>query len=278
MDRLIASNSVPLPQAALAPAAGTPQYATDGNPATNTPATIWAAYQYNAIQEELMAVILAAGITPDKANWAQLLAAIRTLARGGISVITGSGNFTVPTGITVLDVELWGGGAGSFAAYSGMWSGGGAAGGYARKRISGLTPGQVIAVTIGGGGTAGITPGVSWPGAGGTTSFGAWFSATGGSLNGLANPTTNVNFGGGAGGIGSGGDVNIRGSSGSPGITNWPGMGGAAPGGGSMGSGTTGVAGIFPGGGAAGAGFTNNDGVNAYAGAAGAAGLCIVRW
>ena len=81
MDRLIAPNSVVLANADKAPTSGTPQYATDGNPATNSPATIWPAYQYNAMQEEILAVILAAGITPDKANWTQLLAALRKLGR-----------------------------------------------------------------------------------------------------------------------------------------------------------------------------------------------------
>lgn len=82
MDRIIAANSVNLAGADGPPASGTPQYATDGNPALNIPATRWPAYQYNAIQEEIMNVLIAAGITPDKANNAQLLAALQSVNLG----------------------------------------------------------------------------------------------------------------------------------------------------------------------------------------------------
>lgn len=78
MDRLIAANSVALP-GDVAPLTGTPQAATDGDPATNTQATVWPAYQYNAMQEELIAVIAAAGLAPDRTNNAQVVAAIKKL-------------------------------------------------------------------------------------------------------------------------------------------------------------------------------------------------------
>lgn len=81
MDRLIAANSVNLAGADVAPGAGTPQYATNGNPALNIPATKWPAYQYNALQEEILNVITAAGLTPDRTNNGQLLAALR----GGVA-------------------------------------------------------------------------------------------------------------------------------------------------------------------------------------------------
>ncbi|WP_454871800.1 hypothetical protein [Paraburkholderia xenovorans] len=92
MDRLIAPNSVIAAQADTAPATGTPQYATDGNPATNVPATQWPAYQYNAIQEELIAVLVAAGITPDRTENNQVAAAIKALIQGvaGVTPIIGS--------------------------------------------------------------------------------------------------------------------------------------------------------------------------------------------
>lgn len=79
MDRLIAPNSVPLAQADVAPSTGTPQYATDGNPATGVPATLWPAYAWNAMQEELIAVLTGAGIAPDRTNNALLLASILKL-------------------------------------------------------------------------------------------------------------------------------------------------------------------------------------------------------
>ncbi|WP_321896052.1 hypothetical protein [Paraburkholderia heleia] len=87
MDRLIASNSVPMAQADAAPVSGTPQGATDGNPATNVPATRWPSYQYNAIQEELIAILTAANVTPDRTNNAQIIAAIRTLITQSAAVI-----------------------------------------------------------------------------------------------------------------------------------------------------------------------------------------------
>lgn len=63
-----------------APAAlGSPGYFTEGNPATGTPATQVTADWLNAVQEELVSVIAAAGIALDKTNRAQLLAAIRAL-------------------------------------------------------------------------------------------------------------------------------------------------------------------------------------------------------
>lgn len=95
MDRIIAPNSVPLAQADTAPTTGTPQYATDGNPATNTPATLWPAYAFNTIQDEIYNVIIAAGLTPDRTKWNQLLTAIQTMLQGSttnVGVDTGAVN------------------------------------------------------------------------------------------------------------------------------------------------------------------------------------------
>jgi hypothetical protein len=50
----------------------------------------------------------------------------------GVQTFTSSGNFTVPPGVTQAEIELWGGGSGSFASTSSTPSGGGAGGGYAR--------------------------------------------------------------------------------------------------------------------------------------------------
>lgn len=93
MDRLIATNSVPLVDADTPPLAGTPQGATDGDPANGVPPTRWPAYQYMAIQEELVAIIAAAGIALDRMNTAQVLAAIRILSQrmGGV-IATNNGS------------------------------------------------------------------------------------------------------------------------------------------------------------------------------------------
>ena len=193
----------------------------------------------------------------------------------GVKTITATGTFTVPAGVTRVEVELWGAGSGSFASTTGGPSGGGSGGGYARKRIDGLTPGQIINVSIGRGGNGGVVNGAS-AGSGGATSFGSFFSAAGGSLNFLA-IAANPQFGATPPGVGIGGDVNLGGSAGQAAVLNQGGMGGGAPMGGSQNSGTSGVAGVFPGGGAAGAG-TGANSATPYDGAAGADGLAVVRW
>ena len=90
MDRLIASNSVPLAQADTAPTTGTPQYATDGNPATNVPATLWPAYAFNTMQDEIYNVIVGAGLTPNRNAWNQLLAAIlKLIGQPQVNLVSG---------------------------------------------------------------------------------------------------------------------------------------------------------------------------------------------
>ena len=119
--------------------------------------------------------------------------------------------------------------------------------------------------------TSGVAAGV-----GGTSSFGVFMSATGGSLNYLATPSAPEN-GATPPGIGVGGDVNFVGSAGQAAVLNQGGMGGASPIGGTQNSGSTGNAGSFPGGGAAGAG-TGAAGNSAFNGAVGGGGLIVVRW
>jgi hypothetical protein len=206
-------------------------------------------------------------------NWK--LPSLRPGFGSGVQTFTSSGTFIVPAGVSQVEVELWGGGAGSYASVPNLSSGGGSGGGYARKLVAGLVPGQVIPVIVGTGGAAGTTSG-SAAGGGGTSSFGQYVGATGGSLNYLATPSAPEN-GATPPGVGVGGDVNLTGSAGQAGIQNQGGMGGAAPMGGTQNSGTTGNTGTFPGGGAAGAGTGANSSTG-YAGAAGAAGLVVVRW
>lgn len=177
-----------------------------------------------------------------------------------LAIVTATGNFTVPAGVFTLDVELWGGGGGGGGSGAGGGTaGGGGGGGYARG-IFAVTPGQVIACTIGAAGTAG---GIGGPGgAGGTTSFGAMLSATGGG-GGKANPSGNA----GSGGAGTGGEINITSSSGSTGAASnvQGGMGGAAAFGGGGGGGAQGAAsgGAVPGGGGGGGGSSSTGGPGA---------------
>jgi hypothetical protein len=197
----------------------------------------------------------------------------------GVQSFQSSGTFIVPQGVFQAEVELWGAGSGSFASVSTTPSGGGSGGGYSRKLLQGLLPGQIINVTVGNGGVAGTRDG-SPASPGGTTSFGQYVSATGGSLNHLATPPT-PQYGATPPGVGVNGDVNLSGSAGQgvqgSVLNNLGGMGGGAPMGGSQNSGTTGVGGTTPGGGAAGAGTGANSGTP-YDGAAGGGGLVIVRW
>ncbi len=193
----------------------------------------------------------------------------------GVQTFSFSGGFDVPAGVTQVEVEVWGGGAGSFASVPGLSSGGGSGGGYARKLVTGLTPGQMISVTVGSGGAGGNTLGAG-AAAGGTSSFGQFVSATGGSLNYLASTSAPGN-GATPPGIGVGGDVNFAGSAGQAGLLNQGGLGGGAPMGGAQNSGTTGNVGSFPGGGAAGAGTGANSNTG-YNGAMGGGGLVVVRW
>ncbi len=193
----------------------------------------------------------------------------------GVGTYTSNGIFMVPTGVSQVEVEVWGGGSGSYASTQSYASGGGAGGGYARKRVTGLVAGQTIPITIGTGGAGGTTSGGA-PSPGGTSSFGIYVSATGGSLNGLATMQDPRN-GATPGGYGVGGDVNLTGSAGQGGTLNQGGLGGGAPMGGCQNSGTTGVAGTSPGGGASGAG-TGANSATPYNGAPGASGLVVVRW
>jgi hypothetical protein len=204
------------------------------------------------------------------------LPALRPGFASGVQTFLNNGIFTVPAGVSQVEVEVWGGGSGSYASFNNIPSGGGSGGGYARKRVAGLVAGQAISVTIGSGGGAGYYASGTPPAAGQTSSFGPYVSASGGLLNSLAGVANPLN-GATPGGTGVAGDVNITGSSGQAGALNQGGLGGGAPMGSCRNSGTFGLPGNFPGGGASGAG-TGANSATSYDGAAGAPGLVVVRW
>lgn len=79
MDKLVATGSVDSAHRDLPPVGGTPQYGTDGNPGTGTPATRWPAYWVNSLINELMAVLAAGGVTPDRNVETQLRDAIKAM-------------------------------------------------------------------------------------------------------------------------------------------------------------------------------------------------------
>ncbi|MFM0022202.1 hypothetical protein [Paraburkholderia azotifigens] len=93
IDDATAAGSLPAPEAA-----GTEGYFTEGNPATNTPATKVRGSWLNMIQEELRAIVVAAGLTPSKTTYNQVLTAIQKLTQGAYSVrgLTGKNNATTP--------------------------------------------------------------------------------------------------------------------------------------------------------------------------------------
>jgi hypothetical protein len=103
MDLLIATNSVPLANADTAPVSGTPQYATDGNPETNVPPTLWPAYAFNGLLQELVVSLIGgAGITPSTTNNTQIAQAIKRLAGGNVTAITASTILTADNAGLVL--------------------------------------------------------------------------------------------------------------------------------------------------------------------------------
>lgn len=77
IDHSTAAASLPTPGAA-----GTQGYFTEGNPGTGTAATVVTGDWANMVQEELMAIITSAGVTPSKSSLNQLLSAIPIICKG----------------------------------------------------------------------------------------------------------------------------------------------------------------------------------------------------
>lgn len=129
--------------------------------------------------------------------------------QGQVFTTTGANTFTVPTGITTVKVTVVGGG-GNGGGTANSACGGGGGGGLSVRYVTGLTPGGTVTATVGA--------------VAGTSSFGAFASATGG-----ASVTTGT--AGGAGGTGSSGTYNIAGGAGGAGV-NIAGASGSGGGGG----------------------------------------------
>ena len=218
MNRLIAPNTVTLANADWPPTTGTPGYATEGNPTTDVPATIWTAGQYNVIQEEIIAVIEAAALTPTSADRTQLLQAIRRLVGVPKTVCydsPGVVTWTVPAGVYLIEVQITGGGGGAGCTPAGgNYNGGGCggAGGTARVRFA-VTPGATVSAVVGLGGVGGASAnGAGGDGGSSTFTVGATtITAGGGAGAAWSDATTSA---GGAGGTSSGGDINDIGGDG----------------------------------------------------------------
>ena len=103
----------------------------------------------------------------------QSTAATGSFTGPNFQFFSASGTFTVPAGITKLQVyAAGGGGGGNSSAYPNARDAGGHAGA-GIIMISGLSPGASITVTVGSGGAGNGS-------AGGTTSFGSYITCTGG--------------------------------------------------------------------------------------------------
>jgi hypothetical protein len=193
-----------------------------------------------------------------------------------LQAFTSSGTFTVPNGVNTLHVTVIGGG-GSGGYHSTLPSGGGGAGGKAIGVLTGLVPGQSIAVTVGAGGAAPSSPANGTNG--GTSSFGAYISATGGS-GGNGGTAALFAMAGGAGGAGVGGQINIGGSWGTDSIVvACRGGDGGGPGNGRATSGALpGVSASGFGGGGGGGGTSVGGSPTGYPGGAGAPGIVIVEF
>lgn len=166
--------------------------------AAGRPPTLVTPEWLNAVQGELVALVEAAGLTLDKANPAQVLQAIQ-LRKSLCTVFTASGSFTVPAGVYRLHVRLVGGGGAGGGSTGTSFGSGGGAGGYVEGWVS-VAPGQVIPVTVGSAGQGVL--GANGDG-GGTSSFGTFGHATGGSGGVTSSVTAPTNPA--AGGFGGGG-------------------------------------------------------------------------
>ena len=119
---------------------------------------------------------------------------------GQITFFESDDTFVVPDGIEYVRVRLWGGGGGSFRDSGSSDTFGGGGGGFALK-ICKVSPGDSVSVTVGAAGEF-LDRGI--PGSdGGTSSFGSFFSATGGEGGSSSGPSL--------GGEGIGGDINFKG-------------------------------------------------------------------
>lgn len=129
-------------------------------------------------------------------------------------LITTSGNFTVPDGVTSIFVTISGGGGGggpSNSAYEGSGSGGGS-GEYTQRFPLKVTPSQVIAVTLGAGGAAcDMNDGTNIPPYGkirgfdgGDSTFGSYITVQGGFGGAAAYSVPSNHYYGRGGGINGG--------------------------------------------------------------------------
>ena len=142
----------------------------------------------------------------DNAEWVHATTYTATAKTSkSLHTFTSSGTFTVPPGVSKIDIFCvggGGGGAGGYASLSGNWrGGGGGGGGYTATVLNkAVTPGSSLTVTVGAGGSAAAANSMATGGTGGTSSVGSLVSAKGGT--GGRTVTQGGGTGGGTGGSG----------------------------------------------------------------------------
>ncbi len=268
----IAQNTQRLQQVQVQMKAGAP--ATAGTQVTPPVDAGWSGLFVITVltgQTQITAGSIAVLPTAPFINWTlpQITPGTRNLA---VFSPTTQGNWTVPAGVSLLKIRLWGGGGAGGAGFGGA-GGGGAGGGYSEGFYP-VTAGQTYFVTVGNGGVGSGTPG-------GGSSFGDLTSATGGAA-GANGASGEGGEGGASGGAGTGSGFMVPGSAGATGFaagTIWVGgQGGAAYAGGGavaavapLSAGLDGSNAGSPGGGGAG-------GIGGGLGGQGGAGAVLVEW
>lgn len=168
----------------------------------------------------------------------------------------GPGNFSVPSGVTSINIKIWG--AGASGARGTVGATGGGAGAYCEKSNISVTPGQNVPYSIGLRGSAPTSGVASLGNTGGSTTI--LTLTAGGGERGKYFGYEGYGVHTAAGGVASGGDVNTAGGSSSAWF-NQNATGGASPSGGA--GGATGSDGSAPGGGGGGnSGSTPGNGAN----------------
>jgi len=229
-----------------------------------------------------------------------MFAGISFSADAQTTPFTSSTSYTVPAGVSIINVQCWGAGGGGSTRTSNGQGGGGGGGAYASSQIS-VTAGSTYTIVVGNGGTANT--------AGGNSSFtplsvtqatvlaaggsaGANNAVTAGAGGTVAASTGTIRFAGGNGGTGnataefSGGGGGVAGSSGAGGNALGATAGTGTPTHvGSGGTGATGVSGslagnpglIYGGGGSGGSRSSSSGGIGGI-GAGGYVTITVINW
>ena len=214
------------------------------------------------------------GISITNGSGSISIAASSSLTGIAATTFTANGTFTIPAGVTRIKITVvGGGGTGATATGSSpnlLGGNGGSGGGAAIKYLTGLTPGNTLAVTVGGvGGTSSV--------ASGTQTITTVSATGGGTGNGGLGASGDLNIGGSAGGLGSIAQSNGNNTRGGVGGSSIFGGGGQGQvGSGSLANGTN--PGRAYGGGGGGGAFNTGCCGGGRTGGAGAAGVVLIEY